>query len=117
MTRTVLRGGVYTPSDLHRSSRRLDRRLARVNTALAAMRQGQFLQLQYRAGRPLWSLSGGRSVSAEVAETPHQATRPSSRSAARCSPACRDRPGASIPEFRNTAPARFRRHSRRRPKQ
>ena len=69
MTMTVLRGGVYTPTDLHRSSRRLDRRLASVNTALAAMRRGQFLQLQYQAGRPLWSLSEGRSVSAEVAET------------------------------------------------
>ena len=42
---------------------------AEVAQMLAAMRRGQFLQLQYRAGRPLWSLSDGRSVSAEVAET------------------------------------------------
>ena len=31
------------------------------------MRKGDFLHLQYQAGRPLWSLSGGQSVPADVA--------------------------------------------------
>jgi len=101
MTMTVRRGGVYTPTDLHRSSRRL----ARVNMALAAMRRGQFLQLQYQAGRPLWSLSDGRSVSAEVAEILIKNARPSSRPAARCFLTCRPKPGASIPDFKHRAGA------------
>jgi hypothetical protein len=63
-----LRGGIYTPSELHRLGRVLERRIASANSALAAMRQGESLHLQYRAGSPLWSLSGGRSVSANIAE-------------------------------------------------
>ena len=39
----------------------------RINQALAAMRAGQTLHLQYREGRPLWSLSNGQRVTAEVA--------------------------------------------------
>jgi hypothetical protein len=63
-----LRGGIYTPSELHRLARRLHRRNTSVNAALAAMRDRQFLHLQYHAGQPRWSLSGGRSVSAETAK-------------------------------------------------
>ena len=44
----------------HRLARRIDR-------ALAAMRAGESLHLQYRDGRPLWNLSGGRIVTAEAA--------------------------------------------------
>ncbi len=40
---------------------RLDRNLAAADGALAAMRKGQSLYLQYQDGRPLWSLSGGQS--------------------------------------------------------
>ena len=36
-------------------------------TVLAAMRGGQSLHLQYQAGKALWSLSGGQSVSADLA--------------------------------------------------
>ena len=64
---TTLRRGVYTPSELHRLACRLDRRVVRVDQVLIAMRKGEVLHLQYENGRPLWSLSGGRSVSAEVA--------------------------------------------------
>ena len=58
--------GVYTPGELHRSAHRLTR-TASVSTALAAMRRGESLHLQYQAGRSLWSLSNGCAVSAEVA--------------------------------------------------
>jgi hypothetical protein len=60
---------VHTAPELHRAARRLNRRTAGVNTALQAMRRGEFLRLQYSAGRPCWSLSNGRTVSAEVAST------------------------------------------------
>jgi hypothetical protein len=44
-----------------------DRRGVRIpNRALAAMRKGAQLRLQYRDGRPSWSL-GGKSLSADVA--------------------------------------------------
>ena len=59
--------GVPTAASLHRHHCRLDRKLATATTALAAMRRGQSLHLQYRAGRAFWSLSGGQSVSADVA--------------------------------------------------
>jgi hypothetical protein len=58
--------GVYTPTELHRSAHRLTRTVS-VSAALAAMRRGEALHLQYQAGRPLWSLSNGCAVSAEVA--------------------------------------------------
>jgi hypothetical protein len=45
-----------------------ERRIASVNSALGAMRRGEFLHLQFHAGRSLWLLSGGRSVSADIAE-------------------------------------------------
>jgi hypothetical protein len=68
MSKVLFRGGIYTPSELHRLGRHLERRLARANTTLAAMCRGESLHLQYQAGRPLWRLSGGRSVSVEIAE-------------------------------------------------
>ena len=40
---------------------------AAANRALSAMRKGALLHLEYRNGRPSWSLGGGRAVSAEVA--------------------------------------------------
>jgi hypothetical protein len=68
MTRPIhWRGGIYTPNQLHSTARRFDRRVNSINAALAAMRRGESLHLQYAAGRQLWSLSGGRCVSAEVA--------------------------------------------------
>ena len=67
MSKACFHHGIFTPRALHRSARRLDRRVANVSTALAAMRKGESLHLQYSAGRPLWSLSGGSGVSAEVA--------------------------------------------------
>ena len=59
--------GIPTLASLRRAHRRLNRRITTVGAALAAMRGGQCLHLQYQAGRPLWSLSGGQNVSAEVA--------------------------------------------------
>ena len=50
-------------TQLRRTSRKVDR----VNRVLAAMANGQSLHLQHRDGRPLWSLSDGRSVTADVA--------------------------------------------------
>jgi hypothetical protein len=41
--------------------------IAAANRALSAMRRGAQLRLEYRGGRPSWSLSGGKQVSAEVA--------------------------------------------------
>jgi hypothetical protein len=59
---------IPTPDSLRRAHRRLDRRAASLNAALAAMRRGKSLHLEYRSGgRPCWSLSNGRAVSAEVA--------------------------------------------------
>ena len=62
----ISRQGVHTASELRRSTRRLDRRLASVDQILGAWR-GEALHLQYENGRPRWSLSGGRSVAADVA--------------------------------------------------
>jgi len=59
------RGG--TVSDLRRSSRCLDRRLASVGEVLGAMKKGEALHLQYENNGPLWSLSGGRKVAADAA--------------------------------------------------
>jgi hypothetical protein len=59
---------IPTSDSLRRAHRRLGRRSAGINTALAAMRRGESLHLEYRGGgRPCWSLSNGRTVSAEVA--------------------------------------------------
>lgn len=59
---------IHTAPELHRAARRLNRRTASVSAALQAMRRGEFLCLQYSAGRPCWSLSNGRIVSAQVAD-------------------------------------------------
>jgi hypothetical protein len=59
--------GVFTPSELHRSARRLQRRADRVSIALAAMRSGQSLHLKYRGSGPRWSLSSGQVVDPAVA--------------------------------------------------
>ena len=62
------RSSIFTPGELRRIARRLDRRIAGIDAALTAMRQGEFLHLKYRSdGRPCWSLSNGHAVSAEVA--------------------------------------------------
>jgi hypothetical protein len=46
--------------------RRVEFDLAAANRPLAVMRKGQTLYLQYRNGRPSWSLDDGKSVSVEV---------------------------------------------------
>jgi hypothetical protein len=61
-----LRSGIFTPSELHRAAHHLDR-LASADVVLDAMRRGASLHLQYTNGRPFWSLSTGRAVSADVA--------------------------------------------------
>lgn len=48
-----------------RHSRRL---ISHVADVLEAMRAGQLLHLEHRAGCPLWSLSDGTAVSADVAD-------------------------------------------------
>ena len=65
---TTPRQGVHTASELRRSTRRLDRRLASVDQMLDAMRRGEALHLQYKNSSPQWSLSGGRVVAADVAK-------------------------------------------------
>ena len=47
--------------------RRTSRLAKRIDQALGAMRAGQSLHLQHRNGNALWSLSDGRSVTADVA--------------------------------------------------
>jgi hypothetical protein len=64
---TIPRQGVHTAPELHRSTRRLDRNVAAADRALTAIREGRSLHLQYQAGFPIWSLSGGRAVSADIA--------------------------------------------------
>ena len=71
---------------------RRDRNVAAANRAIAAMRRGETLCLQYQAGRPLWRLSGGQAVPSAVA-TSSPAMCPSSRSTTRCSPKCRAKVG------------------------
>ena len=71
---------------------RHDHNVAAANRAIAAMRRGETLCLQYQAGRRLWRLSGGQAVperrrhliTSNVSE---------SRSTTRCSPKCRARVG------------------------
>ena len=64
-------GSIVTPGELHRNAHRLDRRAASLNTALDAMRRGELLYLEYRAGRPHWSLTDGHTVDPKVAEISH----------------------------------------------
>jgi hypothetical protein len=59
--------GIFTPRELRRATRRPDRRIANVDRVLAAMKNGESLYLEYENGRPLWSLSGGRTVPANIA--------------------------------------------------
>ena len=45
-----------------------NRKADRIRKALAAMANGQDLHLQFRAGTPIWTLTDGRVVPAEVDE-------------------------------------------------
>jgi hypothetical protein len=56
-----------TAAGLYFQQRRLEFDHAAANRALAVIRKGQTLHMQYRAGRPHWSLSDGTPVTAEVA--------------------------------------------------
>lgn len=56
-----------TAASMFFQERREEFAQAAANRALALMRKGQTLHLQYRAGKPSWGLSGGKSVSADVA--------------------------------------------------
>jgi len=58
----------YSLADVQRVARRAERRRAAVARTLAAMKRGASLHLQHTNGRPLWSLSDGRFVAADVAE-------------------------------------------------
>jgi hypothetical protein len=62
------RSSIYTPSELRRIARRLDRRIAGLDAALTSMREGASLFLKYRSdGCPRWILSNGCAVAAEIA--------------------------------------------------
>jgi hypothetical protein len=65
---------ISTPKNLQAKNRRLDRRLAEINDAAAAMRAGAALHLTYRP-RPRWTLSTGTEVTDAAARviiaTPH----------------------------------------------
>ena len=67
MMRLPGRDRIPTPANLRAAARRADRRVANVDRVLAAMKRGEFLHLQYENGRPLWSLSGGWTVPANIA--------------------------------------------------
>ena len=67
----MTRSSIPTAAELRRSARRLDRRLAGAAEILCIMQDGQTLHLRYEGGRPVWSLSGGRTVSAEIASSHH----------------------------------------------
>jgi hypothetical protein len=64
---TAAGAGILTAAELRCSTRRLDRRLSNLDHALAAMRRGEELHLQYENGRPSWSLGSGRNVAAHIA--------------------------------------------------
>jgi hypothetical protein len=66
--RNPIRRGIFTPSELHRMARRLDRRVNAVNTALTAMKQGAALHLFYERGHPTWKLSNGTFIAPETAD-------------------------------------------------
>jgi hypothetical protein len=59
--------GIFTQNELRRLGRRLDRRGTSINVALTAMRRGELLCLEYRAGKPHWLLSNGAAVHADIA--------------------------------------------------
>ena len=60
---------IPTPAGQRRHARILGRRAASLNVALAAMRRGELLYCEYRAGRPHWSLTDGHTVDSKVAES------------------------------------------------
>jgi hypothetical protein len=57
---------IHTPKDLQAKNRRLDRRLAEINDAAAALRAGAALHLTYRPTAQ-WALSTGATVTDAVA--------------------------------------------------
>jgi hypothetical protein len=59
--------GIHTVSSLRRSSRRLDRQRQAVEGAIATMRAGGTLHLQFGPTREWWVLSNGWIVTPEVA--------------------------------------------------
>jgi hypothetical protein len=67
MPKAFFRGGVFHPERIALGQALRPPPCQRQYCA-AAMCNGQSLHLQYRAGAPLWSLSGGKAVPAEVAE-------------------------------------------------
>ena len=60
-------GSVPTLSEVIKSRRRLDRRRRQVGRVLVAMQAGAALHLHYEQGRPIWRLSSGQFVPADVA--------------------------------------------------
>jgi hypothetical protein len=58
---------IHTPKSLQAKNRRLDRRLAEINDAAAALRAGAALHLTYRP-TPRWTLSTGTEVSTAAAQ-------------------------------------------------
>jgi len=57
---------IHTPASLHAKNRRLDRRLAEINDAAAAMRAGAALHFSFQP-TPRWTLSTGVTVADESA--------------------------------------------------
>jgi hypothetical protein len=84
MTRSI-----PTPASLRQHAYRLDRRAASLNTALNAMRRGELLYLEYRAGKPHWALTDGHTIDPKVAEslTRNAAIKPVSAALFDCVPA------------------------------
>jgi hypothetical protein len=59
--------GAQSPAQLARKNHRLDRRRRQADQALAEMKAGAALLLQFQNGRSLWRLTSGRFVPADVA--------------------------------------------------
>jgi hypothetical protein len=58
---------IPTINSLHRNHRRVDRKLARAELVLAAMKNGAALHLQLTQGGPVWTLTTGQQVTDSVA--------------------------------------------------
>ena len=67
MRRVVSPATIQTIEAVQKARRRADRLHHELARIFEAMRRGESLRRHYQAGYPYWSLSGGRTVSAEAA--------------------------------------------------
>jgi hypothetical protein len=60
---------ITTAAKLRNQAKRLDRRITRAASVLAAMKRGEALHLEHRWHGAFWWLSGGRRLTDDVART------------------------------------------------